>query len=99
MKHHIYLIATLVLTLISFAAAQNQNSSAVDQTPKAAGKPLDFLFNYLNMAGTTKASEFRPLTQPERTHIYLKTMANPLGYIKAGFSAGIDQWKDKPPEW
>lgn len=99
MKHHIYLFATLVLTLTSFAAAQNQNSSAVDEAPKAAGKPLDFLFNYLNMAGTTKASEFRPLTQPERTHIYLKTMANPLGYIKAGFSAGIDQWKDKPEEW
>jgi len=29
----------------------------------------------------------------------LKTMVNPLGYIKAGFSAGIDQWKDKPTEW
>jgi hypothetical protein len=26
-------------------------------------------------------------------------MVNPLGYIKAGFSAGIDQWKDKPEEW
>jgi hypothetical protein len=26
-------------------------------------------------------------------------MVNPLGYIKAGFSAGIDQWKDKPSEW
>jgi hypothetical protein len=26
-------------------------------------------------------------------------MVNPLGYMKAGFSAGIDQWKDKPPEW
>ena len=24
---------------------------------------------------------------------------NPLGYAKAGFSAGLDQWKDKPPEW
>jgi hypothetical protein len=26
-------------------------------------------------------------------------MANPLGYGKAAFSAGIDQWKDKPEEW
>jgi hypothetical protein len=26
-------------------------------------------------------------------------MVNPFGYIKAGFSAGLDQWKDKPPEW
>jgi hypothetical protein len=26
-------------------------------------------------------------------------MVNPLGYIKAAFSAGIDQWNDKPIEW
>lgn len=26
-------------------------------------------------------------------------MVNPLGYLKAGFSAGLDQWKDKPREW
>ena len=51
------------------------------------------------MAGAEKASEFRPLTQKQRTQIYLKTMVNPLGYMKAGFSAGIDQWKDKPEEW
>ncbi len=51
------------------------------------------------MAGTTKARDFRPLTQRERTRIYLKTMANPLGYLKAGTSAGLDQWKDKPEEW
>jgi hypothetical protein len=26
-------------------------------------------------------------------------MVNPLGFVKAGFSAGIDQWNDKPAEW
>jgi hypothetical protein len=26
-------------------------------------------------------------------------MVSPLGYFKAGFSAGIDQWNDKPQEW
>ena len=51
------------------------------------------------MAGAEKASDFQPLTQQERTQIYVKTMVNPLGYFKAGFSAGIDQWKDKPEEW
>jgi hypothetical protein len=66
-------------------------------TPVAKG--ADYLLNYLNMAGTNKASDFRPLTQRERTHIYLKTMVNPFGYVKAGLSAGIDQWKDKPQEW
>jgi len=55
--------------------------------------------NYLNMAGATKAKDFKPLTQSERTKLYLKTMVNPLGYVKTGFSAGIDQWKDKPTEW
>jgi hypothetical protein len=99
MAQPIHLIAALVLTLISFAAAQNQDSPVVHQASKSSGKPVDLLFNYLNMAGTTKASEFRSLAQRERTHIYLKTMVNPLGYIKAGFSAGIDQWKDKPSEW
>jgi hypothetical protein len=60
---------------------------------------IDHLFNYLNMAGAEKASEFQPLTQRQRTQIYVKTMVNPLGYLKGGFSAGIDQWKDKPGEW
>ena len=99
MKQPVQLLATVVLTLISVAAGQSQNSVPVNEASKSTGKPLDFLFNYLNMAGVRKASEFRPLSQGERTHIYLKTMVNPLGYIKAGFSAGIDQWKDKPSEW
>ena len=51
------------------------------------------------MAGTTKASQFRPMDQQERTRLYYKTMINPLGFIKASFSAGIDQWNDKPEEW
>jgi hypothetical protein len=60
---------------------------------------IDYLFNYLNMEGTQKASNFRPLTGRERAHRYFKTMTNPIGYVKAGFSAGIDQWNDKPIEW
>jgi hypothetical protein len=39
------------------------------------------------------------LTQKQRTQLYFKTMINPLGYAKAAFSAGIDQWHDKPEEW
>jgi hypothetical protein len=91
--------AILVLTLGGVAPAQNQDSIATVQKSGPVAKGTDYLFNYLNMAGTMKASNFRPLTQRERTHLYFKTMANPLGYIKAGFSAGIDQWKDKPSEW
>ena len=91
--------AILAFSFAPLMAAQNQDSDATSQKPSPMSRGIDRLFNYLNMAGTTKASEFRPLTQHERTQIYLKTMVNPLGYLKAGFSAGIDQWKDKPAEW
>jgi hypothetical protein len=92
-------LAILLLTFAPLLAAQNQDSATAEQKPREVRRGIDRLFNYLNMAGTTKASDFRPLTRRERTQIYLKTMVNPLGYMKAGFSAGIDQWKDKPAEW
>ena len=83
-------VAVLVLMLGAPLSAQNQDSTSDEHKPTSVGKGIDYLFNYLNMAGTMQASEFRPLTQRERTHLYLKTMVNPLGYIKAGFSAGLD---------
>jgi hypothetical protein len=92
-------VAILLLTVGPLLSAQDQESTSDQHESTAVGKGIDYLFNYLNMAGTMQASEFRPLTPRERTHLYLKTMVNPLGYIKAGFSAGLDQWKDKPPEW
>ena len=68
--------------------------------PKKPGSGLiDYLLNYLNMAGTKKSNEFVPMTQAERNRLYFKTMMNPLGFVKAGFSAGIDQANDKPEEW
>ncbi|HXY13641.1 MAG TPA: hypothetical protein VEI01_10695 [Terriglobales bacterium] len=91
--------AILVLMLGRLVSAQNQDSPPQEQKSSPVAKGVDYLFNYLNMAGTMKASDFRPLTQKERTHLYFKTMVNPLGYVKAGFSAGIDQWNDKPGEW
>ena len=51
------------------------------------------------MAGTKKSSEFVPMTQAQRNRLYFKTMRNPLGFVKAGFSAGIDQANDTPEEW
>ena len=51
--------------------AQSQNSSSAEEKSGSVGQSGGFLFNYLNMAGTMKASQFRPLAQRERTHIYL----------------------------
>lgn len=90
-------VAVVLLTVLS--AAQNRDSDAATEKSNKSSAGLDYLFNYFNMAGTRKASDFRPLSQEERTHLYLKTLVNPLGYMKAGLSAGLDQWKDKPEEW
>jgi hypothetical protein len=92
-------LVLVVFALTSLVVAQTKDSGTTESKSTAVSRTIDNLFNYLNMAGAEKASEFRPLTQHQRTQIYLKTMVNPLGYLKAGFSAGIDQWKDKPAEW
>lgn len=90
------LIALLFLVSLP-THAQGQKKDASKSGPFAKG--LDHLFNYLNMAGTEKASGFKPLTQPERNRLYLKSMVNPFTFVKAASSAGIDQWNNKPREW
>jgi len=89
--------------LVMFLAVWTPLLVAQEQTNANAKKPgsglTDSVFNFLNMAGTTKSKEFRPMTQPERNRLYFKTMVNPLSFVKVGFSAGIDQANDKPMEW
>lgn len=92
-------IATMALVSAPLVRAQTSGSQNSGQQTTAVHRTISNLFNYLNMAGTAKARDFRPLSRRERTQLYAKTMLNPLGYAKAGFSAGIDQWKDKPAEW
>jgi hypothetical protein len=99
MNKNIWILAILLFGSGAPVDAQNQDSSTAHQESSPVSKGIDYLFNYLNMAGTTKAKDFHPLSQKERTDLYFKTMVNPLGYVKAGFSAGIDQWNDKPQEW
>jgi len=92
-------LSMFVVAVSTLVAAQNQSSGVLGQRSATGERTVNNLFNYLNMAGTEKANEFQPLTQRQRTQIYLKTMINPFGYIKAGLSAGIDQWNDNPEEW
>lgn len=92
-------IFVIVIFMLVPLFAQNQNQPSPTKPSSAASKGVDYLLNYLNMAGTMTASEFRPLTQKERNNDYVKTLVNPLSFAKAGFSAGLDQWNDKPPEW
>jgi hypothetical protein len=95
-------VAIAILLCAPSLKAQNE-STAQTTAPSATesrppNKGIDLLLNSFNMTGT-KSGAFKPMTQRERTQLYLKTMINPVGYIKAGFSAGLDQWRDKPEEW
>jgi hypothetical protein len=92
-------LCALTVLLASPLLAQSETQNATVAKGSSIDRGVDYLFNYLNMAGTKTTAEFRPLTEKERTRLYFKTMVNPLGYGKAAFSAGIDQWKDKPEEW
>lgn len=92
--------------LLSFAqAGLSQDSVAATTATGPTGLPgqvsrvTNNLFNLLTMAGTNTAADFRPLTQEERTHIYLKSLINPFLYVTGAFSAALDQWNDKPEEW
>jgi len=95
----IYALGIVALSFAPLLVAQGQDSVTDEPKPGRVSRQVNNLFNYLNMAGTKKASEFRPLTQRERSKLYVNTMVNPLGFLKAGASAGIDQWKDSPTDW
>lgn len=97
------LYACIWLVAVSSAAQAQSQSPPQEQTDTRSTQPDSKLagsvFNLLNMAGTENAKQFHPMTQNERNHLYFSTMVNPLSFAKVAFSAGIDQWNDKPSEW
>jgi hypothetical protein len=62
-------------------------------------KLTNALFDYLSMAGTDTAADFKPLTQHEQTSLYLKSLINPVLYLKGALSGAIDLKNDKPQGW
>jgi hypothetical protein len=91
-------LAVLFLTWVPLLAAQDQSENTA-QHSATVNKGIDYIVNYLNMAGAKKAADFQPLTQTERNRLYFKALVNPIGFFKAGFSAGLDQLNNKPEEW
>ena len=65
----------------------------------AVQKAISEFENYLNMAGSRTAADFQPLTQRERTDLYLRGLTNTWGFAEAAMSAGLDQRRDKPEGW
>jgi hypothetical protein len=91
-------LAILFLVWVPLLAAQEQSDNT-GQHSSAVNKGVDYIVDYLNMAGAKKAADFQPETQQERNRRYFKSLVNPIGFFKAGFSAGLDQLNDKPEEW
>jgi hypothetical protein len=93
----------LVVVAVSFGVHAQSQSPAHEQpdtsSTQSGSRLVGSVLNLLNMAGSEKSKEFRPLTQAERNHLYFSTMINPLSFARCAFSAGIDHANDKPEEW
>jgi len=93
----------ICLLAATWAGAQDSPPSAQDKAePEAQNHDSRLVRNVsdlFNMAGAQKAKDFRPLTQSERNQLYVRSMVNPLSFVRVAGSAGIDQAKDKPDEW
>lgn len=76
-----------------------QQPAPSQEKPEVQEKVGESLFNLLNMAGTKTAAEFTPMNQRARNQLFVQTMVNPFSFARVAFSAGIDQWNDKPSEW
>ena len=94
------ILLVVAVSLAVHAHSQSTLPQQTDTSSRQSGSRLSHsVFNLLNMAGTETSKKFHPMTQAERNHLYFSTMINPLSFARCAFSAGIDQWNDKPSEW
>src|SRR5215471_18300258 len=73
-RGNIWKLPIVLLVFVLPAISQNQDTETTTEKPSAVSKGIDYLFNYLNMAGTNTAANFHPMTQTERNQLYLKTL-------------------------
>lgn len=71
---------------------------SIDKPAPSFGPVINSLARYLGLAETT-ADRFRPLTQAERTRLYLKGVLSPWGVLYGATRAGMHQSWNGPPEW
>jgi hypothetical protein len=95
-------IVGCVILLVFCCKVTAQTAGTAPTTGSGAdrvSKAVDYVFAYLSMAGSRKSTDFRPLTQEQRNQIYLRSLINPVWYLKGALSAAVDLKNDKPPEW
>lgn len=93
----------LLLALAVFCAAPawcQENEPVPPTEPDSRNtKVMNQVFDYLSVANQGNLTEFRPLTQKERSSMFAESLINPILYLKAAASAGVNQWTDTPEEW
>src|SRR5262249_40976247 len=90
----------MLLVIPTAALSQETGASANSADGQAElPQPIRAVFDYLTVAGTETAPEFKPLSQSERNAIFFKSLINPVLYFRPGLSAALDLKNDKPPEW
>jgi hypothetical protein len=108
-RNHLFLIPLLLAFCAVPLGAQTAPATTpatFSREPVLTQKPIETekklggnVFNLLNMAGTRTAADFTPMNQRGRNQLFVATMINPLSFARVAFSAGIDQWNNKPSEW
>ena len=91
--------ALLLLSCVRPAISQTAGAAAEGSSNSSKSNLRDKVFDYLGMAGSQTAADFRPLSQRERNSIYAKSLINPIWYLKGASSGAVDLKNDKPEEW
>ncbi len=97
-------VAVQLLIAVTLACAppvwsQESGTPREAESDSKISKIVDKVFDYLSVANQGKVREFHPLTQEERNSMFAGSLINPIWYLKAGASAGSNQWTDTPKEW
>jgi hypothetical protein len=88
-----FTVARLLFAIAGTLAAQEAHEGA------AVAQVHSVLDGYFNIASGKRATEFRPMTFPERRSLFLHSLVNPLSLGQPVLSAGLDHLNDKPVEW
>ena len=79
MKKSTCRLAMLVLVFSLLVAAQDQKSAAAKPDSSPAGKGVDYLLNYLNMAGTMTGPRLSPVDAARANPNLFENHDEPLG--------------------
>ena len=99
---HVAAVKVLMAMALSCASpvwCQEVGMAQSAESDSKNSKILDKVFDYLNMANQGGVREFHPLTQKERNAMFAGSLINPVWYLKAAASAGVNQATDTPKEW